>query len=74
MHHLKNRKEFNKALSIIANSCKPGAYFYFFVRGHGGARYMIQDACIKCFKNIDPVSIRKILENLNFSREKLHTW
>ena len=32
---------------------------------------MIQDACIKCFKNIDPVSIRKILENLNFSREKI---
>ena len=23
------------------------------------------------FKNIDPVSIRKILENLNFSREKI---
>lgn len=71
LHHLKNRKEFNKALSIIANSCKPGAYFYFFVRGYGGARYMIQDACIKCFKNIDPVSIRKILEDLNFSREKI---
>tara|TARA_B110000971_G_scaffold149598_1_gene152830 strand:+ start:109 stop:1158 length:1050 start_codon:yes stop_codon:yes gene_type:complete len=71
LHHLKNRKEFNKGLSTIANSCKYNAYFYFFVRGYGGARYMIQDSCIKCFRNVDPVSIRNILENLNYSREKI---
>tara|TARA_A100000164_G_scaffold295418_1_gene269354 strand:+ start:116 stop:1165 length:1050 start_codon:yes stop_codon:yes gene_type:complete len=71
LHHLKNKKEFNKELSNIASLCKKDAYFYFFVRGYGGARYLIQDACIKCFKNIDPVSIRNILESLNYSREKI---
>ena len=71
LHHLKNKKEFDKALSIISKSCKPNAYLYFFVRGYGGARYLIQDACVKCFKKVDPVSIRNILENLNYSREKI---
>lgn len=71
LHHLKNKKELNQALKIIAKLCNDNAFFYFFIRGSGGVRYYIQDCCIKCFKDIDTSSIREELQNLNISRDKI---
>lgn len=71
LHHLKNHSQLIRAMKNIKSACKNGTYLYFYVRGYGGARSLIQESCVKCFKNIDAKIIREHLHILNFSREKI---
>jgi 2-polyprenyl-3-methyl-5-hydroxy-6-metoxy-1,4-benzoquinol methylase len=70
LHHLKSHYHFEKAMKNISSICKNGSYLYFYVRGYGGTRSLIQEACVRCFNNIDANTIKKSLYNLNFTREK----
>ena len=71
LHHLKNHSQLIRAMKNIKSVCKKGTYLYFYVRGYGGARSLIQESCVKCFENVDAKIIREHLHILNFSREKI---
>jgi SAM-dependent methyltransferase len=71
LHHLKNYSQIIKAFKNIRTACKDGTNLYFYVRGHGGIRSLIQESCVKCFKKVDATVIKNHLQGLNFSREKI---
>lgn len=71
LHHLKNHREIKRVLKKISLHCKIGGHFYFFVRGQGGMRYLIQDMCQELLKNVDQEFIKKILVDLNFNQNKI---
>ena len=71
LHHLKNFKDFNKAIKKISTFAKDKAFFFIYIAGKGGMRDSIQKRCVENFQNVDEVYIRKILSNLNFTRAKI---
>jgi SAM-dependent methyltransferase len=71
LHHLKNLSQIKKAMKNLVNACKEGTFLYFYVRGFGGVRSLIQESCVKCFVNVDVKVIKEHLYILNFSREKI---
>ena len=71
LHHLKNHFQMVKAIKRISSMCKDGTNLYFYIRGYGGVRSLIQESCVKSFQNIDSKIIRDHLHSLNFSRQKI---
>ncbi len=71
LHHLKNFNDFNKAIKKISTYAKKDAYFFVYVAGKGGMRDAIQKKCVENFINVDQVYIRKMLTDLNFTRNKI---
>jgi 2-polyprenyl-3-methyl-5-hydroxy-6-metoxy-1,4-benzoquinol methylase len=71
LHHLKNYNDFNKAIKKISTYANKGAYFFIYVAGKGGMRDSIQKSCVENFHNVSNLYIRKILIDLNFTRNKI---
>ena len=71
LHHLKNFKDFDKAIKKISSYAKNKAFFFIYVAGKGGMRDSIQKRCVENFQNVSEVYIRKVLFNLNFTRAKI---
>jgi ubiquinone/menaquinone biosynthesis C-methylase UbiE len=71
LHHLKNYKDFNKAIKKISTYAKQNSYIFIYVAGKGGMRDAIQKSCVENFHNVNEIDIRKTLSNLNFTRSKI---
>lgn len=71
LHHLKNKKDILKTLNNITLACKSGTYFYFFLRGFAGIRYLAQDLSRACLVNANPAFIKQILMTMGFSVDKI---
>ena len=53
---------------MTRNEYKKNSYFFIYVAGKGGMRDAIQKSCVENFHNINEVTIRKTLYDLNFTR------
>ncbi len=71
LHHLKNYKDFDKAIKKISTYAKKNSYFFIYVAGKGGMRDAIQKSCVENFHNVSEIDIRKTLTDLNFTRNKI---
>ena len=71
LHHLKNYKDFDKAINKISTYAKNNSYFFVYVTGKGGMRDAIQKSCVKNFIGVNQLDIRKVLSDQNFTRNKI---
>jgi SAM-dependent methyltransferase len=71
LHHLKNKKDILRTLKNITLGCKPGTYFYFFIRGFSGIKNLAQDLCRKSLVNASTSYIHLVLETMGFSINKI---
>ena len=71
LHHLKNKSQLNEAIRKISKACKKDGYFYFYVRGSGGMKYDLYEMIQRSMNNVDMIYILKVLNELNFTQEKI---
>jgi len=71
LHHLKNKNQLNEAIRKISKVCKKDGYFYFYIRGFGGMKYDLYEMIRRSMDNVDTKYILKVLNELNFTQEKI---